>query len=345
MEVYITDENLNDLDVIDQADVIWTTKHNGAGDFELYLPLTSKSLELAKKGCFAYREDTDTVMVMEKIQTKTDLEAGDFLTISGRSAESLLDRRIIWNQTNLNATTATAALQILKENLLDPVDQSRRIEIMKLGKVASAHEIIQRQLWGENLLDSVVELLTTEQMGFRVRRVEKNLYLDICQGIDRSEGNPAGNPEIVFSQENDNLLNSEHSLERSEYKNVALVSGEGEGTDTKIFQVGTVADLARRELYLEKGSTSTNEGTITDEEYNDILKGEGLTALEEKRVSEELNAEIVPKGMFRYQKDYWLGDVVTLKTIYGGKAKVRIIGVTENDDANGNNLVLSCEKI
>lgn len=344
MDVIITDQNLNDLDIIDQADVIWTTLYNGAGDFELCLPLSQKTLAIAKNGSFACREDTDTVMVIEKINIKTDKEAGDFLVVSGRSAESLLDRRIIWNQTNLNTTTTSAALQIVKENLLEPSNASRKMDILQLGYVAPAREIIQRQLWGESLLESVVELLEMEKMGFRVRKNEMALIFDIFQGVDRSEGNAFGNTEVIFSEEYDNLLNSEYSTDLTEYKNVALVSGEGEGTATKMCQVGSVDGFERREMYLEKGSTSTNEGTITDEDYSAVLKGEGETALKEKRKTEEINAELVPNGIFKFREDYQLGDIVTLET-YGTKMDVRIIGTTENEDSNGSNLVLNYEKI
>lgn len=345
MEVYITDENLNDIGIIDDANTIWSTQYNDAGEFELYLPYSSERLLLAQKGMFCYKEDASSVMVIDKIQTKTDIEAGDFLVISGKSAESLLGRRIVWQQTNINETSTQAVTRLLNENLMQPSNPERKMDIIKFGEIAKSEGAIQRQLWGENLLDSIKEILENEKMGFRVRKVEKELYLDIFSGIDRSEGNKDGNSEIIFSEEYDNLINSEYTTDNSDYKNVALVSGEGEGTATKTCEVGQESGIFRREMYSEKGDISSNEGSISEQEYDNILKGEGLASLKEAQLKTEINAELLPKGMFKIKEDYDIGDIVTVKNKYGIASNVRITGITENEDENGKNLVLSCEKI
>lgn len=338
MDVYITDENLNDIDVIDCANVIWSTKYNDVGEFELYIPASKKLFDLARKGVFAYRENRDAVMVLEKIQTKTDQEAGDFITISGRGAESLLDRRIIWTQTNINESVSSAAWRIAEDNLINPAQKERKMSIVSLGRFAPAQLTTQRQFWGESVLDSVKEILALADMGFRIRKEGKKLKLDIYEGVDQSE-------DILFCLEYDNLLRSEHIYDRSEYRNAALVSGEGEGDTKKTYSVGTVTGIERRELYVEKGSTSTNEGTITETDYLAILKGEGETALTEKKISETVNAEIEPGGLFGFGVDYNLGDIVTIKDGFENMNKVRITQVTENSDENGDNLVLSCENL
>lgn len=338
MDVYITDENLNDIAVIDHANVIWGTKYNDVGEFELYAPASKELFALAQKGIFAYKEDSDSVMMLEKIQTKTDQETGDFITISGRGAESLLDRRIIWNQTNINEDAAQAAARIVLENLIEPTDATRKLSILSFGRVAPAQQITQRQLWGESLLDAVKELLSLADMGFCIKRKGKTLKLDLYKGADRSGA-------VSFCPEYDNLLRSEHICDRTEYKNTALVSGEGEGDVKKLNSVGTVTGIERREMYVEKGSTSTNEGTITEEDYLSILKGEGEAALTEKKVTETVNVEIEPKGVFRYGIEYNLGDIVTVRDDYENTKLVRIVQATENSDENGENLILSCENI
>lgn len=338
MDVYITDKDLNDIAVIDHANVIWNRKYNDVGEFELYAPASKELFGLAKEGVFAYREDSDSVMVLEKTQTKTDQEAGDFITISGRGAESLLDRRIIWNQTNINEDAAQAAVRIANENLIMPMDEDRKLSILSLGRIAPAQRITQRQFWGKSLLDALKELLALADMGFCVRREERTLKLDIYRGVDRSE-------EVLFCPEYDNLLRSEHIHDRTEHKNTALVSGEGEGDVKKTCSVGTTAGIKRRELYVEKSSISTNEGEITEENYLSILKGEGEAALTEKKVTETVNVEITPGGVFRYGIEYNLGDIVTVQDDFENTKKVRIVQVAENSDENGENLVLSCENI
>lgn len=338
MDIYITDENLNEIEVIDHASVIWNTKYNDAGEFEIYVPASKEMLDLAREGVFACRDNSDTIMIIEKIQTKTDMEAGDFITVSGRSAETLLNRRIVWNQTNINGDAAQEALRIVQENLIIPAAVERKIPIIQQGNCESAEITTQRQLWGEDLFECFKELLALADMGFRIRRKDGILLLDIYKGQNRSG-------DIIFSTEYDNLTRSEHVYDRSEHKNAVLVSGEGEGNAKKICTVGTTAGLARRETYLEKGNKSSNEGEVTEEDYMNLLKGEGDTALAEKKISQTVNAEIEPGSMFRMGEDYFLGDIVSIKDDYGNINKVRISQIAENSDENGDNLVLSCENI
>lgn len=338
MEIYITDETLTDIVLIDNANMIWNTKYNDAGEFEIYAPASKELLEVARKGVFAYREDSDNVMILEKIQTKTDQEAGNYVIISGSGAEKLLNRRIIWSQTNINSDVAAAARQVTYDNLIEPADKTRKMPIVKLGDYAPAQMTTQRQLWGESLFDIVKEILGLKEMGFRIRKSGYNLMFDIYKGVDRSG-------DITFSPEYDNLLRSEYTYDKSDYKNVALVSGEGEGELKKTCSVGTAAGLERREVYVEKGSVSSNEGTITEENYMATLKGEGDTALAEKKISETVNAEIEPGGLFQFGIDYNLGDIVNIKDDFGNTKKVRIVQISENSDENEENLVLSCENI
>ena len=55
--------------------------------------------------------------------------------------------------------------------------------------------------------------------------------------------------------------------------------------------------------------------------------------------------EIDSDGIFQYGIDFALGDIVTVIDPYGDKVAVRVSQITENNDENGNNFVLSCEKI
>mgnify|MGYP000755566571 FL=1 len=137
----------------------------------------------------------------------------------------------------------------------------------------------------------------------------------------------------------------EYAADNTDFRNTVLVVGEGEGTAQKTTAICAGATLNRCEMYLDKSSSSTNEGTITDEEYQKTLQGEGTTALAEKKTAETVTVEVDPDGIFRYGIDFTLGDIVTVIDPYGDKVAVRVSQITENNDENGNNFVLSCEKI
>ena len=57
MIVYITDETLTEIGVIDHGSVIWTQKYNDLGEFEITVPATLELLNLFHSGVFALREE------------------------------------------------------------------------------------------------------------------------------------------------------------------------------------------------------------------------------------------------------------------------------------------------
>ena len=121
-------KSLITIGVIDTYDsVIWTKRCFSTGDFELYLPATPKNITLLQVGNYIYRSDDDTVMIIEKVQITTDYENGNYLTVSGRSLESILARRIIWKQTFYTGRFEDLIYKILNENAVNPTDTNRKI--------------------------------------------------------------------------------------------------------------------------------------------------------------------------------------------------------------------------
>lgn len=336
MIVYIADETLTEIGMIDHGSVIWTKKYNDMGEFEITVPATLELLQLFRSGVFVYREEDDSVMIIEKIQIKTNIESGDYLVVTGRSAEALLNRRIVWEQTNIDSDIGAAVRLLIEQNVTNAADANRNISLLQIGSIEAAGQTTQRQLRGEYIFDVVKEMMDLAKMGFRVRRSGRILYMDLYKGKAK---------EVVFSREFDNLYQMDYTADNADCRNTVLVVGEGEGTAQKTMSICAGATLKRREMYLDKSSSSTNDGEITEEAYQKTLQGEGDTALAEKKTVETVTVEIDPDGMFRYEIDFALGDVVTAIDSYGDKAEMRIVQTTENSDENGNNFVLGCEKI
>ena len=256
--------------------------------------------------------------------------------VTGRSAEALLNRRIVWEQTNIDTDIGAAVRLLIEQNVTNATDTNRNIPLLKIGAIEAAGQTTQRQLRGEYIYDTIKEMMDLAKMGFRVRRYGYALYMDLYHGK---------RTEVIFSREFDNLSQMEYTADNTDLRNTVLVVGEGEGTAQKTTAICAGATLNRCEMYLDKSSSSTNEGTITDEEYQKTLQGEGTTALAEKKTAETVTVEIAPDGIFQYGIDFTLGDIVTVIDPYGDKVAVRVSQIIENNDENGNNFVLSCEKI
>ena len=122
-------------------------------------------------------------------------------------------------------------------------------------------------------------------------------------------------------------------MDASEYKNVALVAGEGEGVQRKSRTLGNAAGIDRFEVFVESNvSSTTEEGDLVD--YYEALIADGKEQLAERATTTSFEGEIDPT-MYRYKVDYNLGDIVTVRNEYGISANARIIEVAETWDSEG----------
>lgn len=307
--------------------LIWTKRYHECGDFELYLPVSH--LDILKIGNFVYRLDDDATMLIEKIEIKTDIENGNFLTVTGRSAECLLARRIVWGQVTYSGTVETLMHLLVQDNVITPSDTARAIPNIVAGVNHGITESLRKQISYENLLDAISELCQTYNLGFRFLRNENNQFaLDIYQGTEI--------PEVTFSTEFDNLVNSFYQYDTTNYANTVLVAGEGEGINRTTQAVGTSVGLSRYELFVDaRNLSSTTSEPITADEYAEILAEKGEEELGKKLVNEAFEGEIETSGTYEYKVDWNLGDVVNLENEYGISAVPRIVGVIEKDDVSG----------
>ena len=97
MELILLNKSIRPVRVVDQFEsLLWNERYSECGDFELYTPANTELLNVIKKGYYFFLNDSDQQMIVEDIKIETDAESSNHLIVSGRSLESILDRRIIW---------------------------------------------------------------------------------------------------------------------------------------------------------------------------------------------------------------------------------------------------------
>lgn len=342
--IYVMDKNYQIIGVIDFANsIIWTNRYYEAGDFEIYSQATDKAINLLKIGFYLIREDSDMVGIIENISISTDAENGDWLTVTGRGAKSILARRIVWEQTNLNGTAANGIITLLNNNIISS-DESRKINNFTVTNPSSEifTEDLKKQITGDNLYEAILSICQEFYYGFKVTLNNGIFNFSLYKGTDRSV-NQNVNPHVVFSPEYDNFLASNYTSETSEYKNVVLVAGEGEGISRKTQTLGTATGLERFEMYVDSRNTSSNDGEITESEYANLLIAEGQQSLSENVKKETFSGTINSGRTYVYNEDYFLGDIVTVKNEFNIQKDVRIIEVIESLDENGISITPSFE--
>lgn len=339
MQFNIFNENFEWVGVMDWfKSAIWTPRYYDIGDFEIYVGASRESLELLRMDYYITRDDDDMVCVLERPNIVTDEDGGKFLICTGRSIQAILSRRIVWQQTNLNGTVEDCIRKLIDENIVNPVIPERRIPGFILGTVQGFTERMEMQVTGDNLLDVVTNLCKTYGYGFKVTLDDQRHFVfQLYRGDDRSYGQ-TDNPHVVFSPDFDNLISVDYSADKTLYRNVALVAGEGEGTDRKTVTVGTASGLGRYECFVDARDLSTNNGEIPLDTYNNQLMERGVEDLSTMGVQESFSGEIEPSVNYAYKQDYFLGDIIQIENEFGITATPRIIEVMECEDDNGYSL-------
>jgi len=347
MNIYVLDKSLNKIDVIDDYEsVIWTTRYFTYGDFELTVNATIKYINLLQRHFYLVREqdivndEYHNVMIILNRQITTDEEEGDKLTVKGYCLKSILKRRVIVNQTILNGKVEDCVKQLISENIVNPTDASRQITNFKFGtnNLVSSNKM-SLQVTGDNLEETVYSICTAYGYGYDIYiNEDKEFVFYMYEGADRSYAQDE-NPHVVFSNEFDNLLSSNYEVNGDNYANVAIVAGEGEGVSRKKVSVGSTTGLERFEVYVDSRNSSTNDGTISDTDYYNMLIEEGNETLLEAAITTKFEGEVDNTINYELNVNYFLGDLVQVENDYKIQGRARIIEVIHSEDETGETII------
>lgn len=338
MDLWIYSEDFVALGVVDTAtSIIWANRFRQAGDFEIYISASEKWLDLLQEDRLVVRPDDDMVGIIERVQDGNDYEDGDYIIVTGRCTRSLLARRIVWDQTTINGYVETGLRRLVTDAFISPAIAARKYDRLALATAHGYKDAMQGQYTGTNLLEAVEEICAAKNFGFKVTRQNGKHVVDFYKGTDRSMTQRV-NPRVIFSEEYDNLRGTTYTLDKTEYKTVALVAGEGEGTARRRTIVGRSVDqsgLHRREVFVDARDVSSDDGAIPDAEYMAQLAARGDAALSEAPIIQSMEGTIEPMQMYAYKVDYFLGDIVTVVNKHGIQVNTQVLEVVETWDEDG----------
>lgn len=127
MDVMILNTDLDAVSIVDTYEsFIWTDRYYAYGDFELYEAMRDGLLDYIKQDYYLQSKESEHVMIVEKIQITSDTEDGNHVTVTGRSLESILDRRIVWGQKLLSGNLQNGIKTLLNENIISPIRQQSK---------------------------------------------------------------------------------------------------------------------------------------------------------------------------------------------------------------------------
>lgn len=345
MDVTVLNTNLDAISIVDVYEsFIWTDRYYEYGDFELFTLMTDNILSYIKQDYYLQNRESEHVMIIEMIRIGSDSENGNHITVTGRSLESILDRRIVWGQKTITGNLQNGIRTLLNENVISPADSTRKI--VNFIFEASTDPVItslkiDAQYTGDNLYDVINKICSERNIGFKVTLNDnKQFVFKLYAGTDRSYDQSI-NPYVIFSPKFENIINSNYVESKLALKTVTLVGGEGEGSARKYTTVGGGSGLNRRELFTDARDISSDVGDgiiLSDAEYTAQLQQRGKEKLAENTDVTSFEGQVETTVMFRYGEDFFNGDVVQIANEYGHETKARIVEIVMSEDEDGNSV-------
>lgn len=335
MNIFIMNEKFETVDIIDSYEsAIWTDRYSGYGDFEIYTFFNTNLIQKVRQDYYLYTLESEHIMIVEGLEILSNAEDGNHLRITGRSLESLLDRRIIWDQTEVSGSLQNSIKRLITDAIISPSVAGRAIPNFIFEDTDDERITaltLEEQYTGDVLYDVIVSACETNHIGFKVTLNDQNQFVfKLYMGQDRSY-DQLSNPYIVFSPKYENIINSNYIDSTESMKNVTLVAGEDESQARRTLVVGTTEGLLRREIYTDARDLQSEK--ITN--YNEALKQRGLETLIENARTVNFEGEVEATQMFRYGEDFYMGDIIQIANEYGIEGSARVVEFIHSEDANG----------
>lgn len=324
MDALILNRQFQTETVIDAFEsFIWTERYRKAGDMEIYMPVEKAPMEYIKEQYYLWRKGTDRLMIIEDILITSNAEDGPHVTITGRSLESILDRRIVADRTVISGNLQDGIQKLLNENAINPSDSARKIPGLRFVRNNDPRVTAltcDLNLLGEDLLSIVESSCEVEDLGFKISYNEERNSFDfmLYYGEDRSYDQDV-NPWVVFSPEYDNLLSSSYYESSKNLRTAAVVAGsESDDYGQEIVDVDGKPELTgldRRELFVEGSSIQRPETEVNEDSIRERMEKRGY---EEDRIQAEIDkqkeqAEAMDRDTYRRQLQQ-LGEEELAKT-------------------------------
>lgn len=305
---------------------IWTERYWDYGDFELVVPLNSKNVSLISLDDYLKIPTSETLMIIENIEYISPLkdEGGKF-NITGRSLESIIDRRIILSDYKSSIKPEAYILQIMKE-CFGSKDVDRYIDYLKIDD-STDQDVVTEPVSidvskGTNIENIILPNLQRSELGFRMIFNKDNTFtFEVFSGSDKTY--------IVFSE--NNLLLQEAQVYQSlkDLKTFVLVGGNETDVEVELNDEDTKG-IRRRETYISSYSSLPKD----DPGYRKELELKGKNELEDHKKIITIDARLMNFGRYKIRRDYDLGDIITIQNPYY-KATARVTEVIQSWNQEG----------
>ena len=347
--------------------LICTWNYYECGSFELTINKNKANTnKLKKDNMLIVNKRDDKILLIDKVVTTTNKNSKT-LKVTGTCIKGITKRRIIATNGYDRATEDYAEniqKHYIKNHMVESYYDNIRTSERDISwiKIAPTQNRGIKTVWQArltNLHDELKHISEDTGLGWYgyLDRNEKCIFFDSLRGTDRTINQVESanshdflsdytheelneytheqlkgtikHPYIIFSEKKKNLLDGKTTDDNSNYKNVGYCAGKGENEDRLISVIGTATGFDRREVFID----------LNNIEDPDELNTEGQKKLDTYKTIQSIEGKIYQIPNMEWEKDFFLGDLVTLENdgIYEDK---RIIQAKEIYERNNKTVEL-----
>lgn len=246
-------------------------------------------------------------------------------TLSGRLAESLLERRVVTAETALSGSVQSSAASLMA---------SYAANLPHYGGFANstlsetADGIIRA---GANLGDELYSLLKPLKLSVRASfdgDADKGIRFALAKGKDRTQEQSV-NSWAIFSQSFENIAGVRYERSEKSYRNVLILTA----SYNKDVTVTVRADKRQtgEDAREAAASVSLDAGEMTQAAFTAALQGKAEEMLAEYQLEETIDGTVAGTANLQLERDYSVGDFVDVS--------IAEIGLTQSAQVTGADIV------
>lgn len=306
--IRVFDKDINLLAEIDNYESIDITRRfYKTGEFELKIKASKLHTDkLFKNNLLLVGKNFNKVGIILHREFSGE-DNSDFLIVKGCLLQGILGRRLIIPDTqdsymSFKGSQEYIIKSFIEMNCINPNDLKRKISRLTLAENKNRGREDSWRSSYENLGDKLSEIAEYSGLGLNISLDIKNksFVFDIIEPKDLTI-NQNILPPVIFRNDFNNIKTRKYTESIINSKNVAY-SGIKEDSSKLVLSVGNTSDFERIETFVD----------CNDEDIDEITKA-GNVILKELEELKTFEIDVRHNNTFIYEKDYDLGDIVTIQ--------------------------------
>lgn len=311
MNLNLYNEDMQRISIIGTNFVscLWAEGYNTMEDFTLEVQATKEYKSKLKPDCYVGRDDRKTLMVIKSIET-----VGNTIIATGKQATRILD-----DVAFVGTLPEGSIIDTSVKNAYNGSSKFHKLEF----KTTNLGVKYDQQISHKSFLELCMVMCQSEDVGLKVIRQNGGLVAEFYK--------PEINSNIKLSENFGNVKVNNIILSTENYRNYAIVLGEGEEENRTRVDVDLTNGEKRREIIVDARDIQLEERETTTQ-YKKRLYARGVESLLEQQKTWE--CAILPLAK-EFGSKYDLGDMVDIVlNEYNIKMQARISRFTQNQQRN-----------